>query len=294
MNWNDIRYLEALARLESVAHVAREIGVAPSTVYRGIARLEADLGAPCLVRGSLPIVLTPAGQALVAAAQKARAGFAQASATARLEQEAYEGQVSLTTVADFLPFIVEPIAAVRRAHPQLAVTLHLADAGPSVRRREVDLAVTVIMHPPEGLVGRRLAPIHYGVFGHRDVAVPAAPWIVSGPPRTNTPNASWERQHAGATAISTGARLASIAFLKAGLGIGILPRRLARLHPELVEVESHRPALATQTREVWLLYHPDVRHTARIRVVADALFDALTGPAFAWPELQKREEASQE
>jgi DNA-binding transcriptional LysR family regulator len=282
VNWNDIRYLEALVRLETVAHVAREMGIAPSTVYRRIARLERDLGAPCMVRGSMPIVLTPAGQALVAAAQTARTGFSQAQATARLDQETCAGQVSLTTVADFLPFIVEPIATVRQAHPQLEIAVHLADAGPSVRRREVDLAVAVIAHPPEGLVGRRLAPIHYGVFGRADVVEQPAPrWIVSGPPRVHTPNAIWERQHAGVTAIATGARLASIEFLKAGLGVGVLPRRIARLHPELVEVIAHREALMGQTRDVWLLYHPDVRQTARVRVLTDALFDALTGPRFA-------------
>ncbi|MFN3200946.1 MAG: LysR family transcriptional regulator [Bradymonadia bacterium] len=281
MNWNDVRYLEALARHDSVAAVAREMAVAPSTVYRCIARLEAALDAPCIVRGTDAVVLTPAGRVLVTAARNAQAEFAKAQAMAKASQASASGRVSLTTIVDFLPFLVAPIAQVRQAHSELEIEVYLADDGPSVRRREVDLSIAVIQHPPDGLVGRRLAPVSYGVYGTRE-AVERRPhrWVVSGKPRLYTPDARWEREHAGEVAVITGNPTAHIAFLRAGLGIGRLPRRLARLEPTLVEVESYREHLAEYDRDVWLLYHPDARHTARVRIVCDALYTALAGGEF--------------
>jgi hypothetical protein len=43
----------------------------------------------------------------------------------------------------------------------------LGDRGPSVRDREVDVAVGIMRRPPPGCWGRRVAPLRYAVFGTR-------------------------------------------------------------------------------------------------------------------------------
>ncbi|MDQ3037487.1 MAG: LysR family transcriptional regulator, partial [Myxococcota bacterium] len=64
MNWDDLRYLEAIARLASVGGAARELGVSASTVYRRIHALERSVGELCVVRGAGPAALTDRGRAL--------------------------------------------------------------------------------------------------------------------------------------------------------------------------------------------------------------------------------------
>jgi DNA-binding transcriptional LysR family regulator len=60
-SWSDLRFLEALARTGSARAAGRDLGVAPSTIYRRIAALEQSVGFPCLGRGR---GITPSGREL--------------------------------------------------------------------------------------------------------------------------------------------------------------------------------------------------------------------------------------
>ena len=54
LNWDDFRYLLAVARNGGVTAAAASLGVNHATVYRRIDHLEAALGARLLERGGLP------------------------------------------------------------------------------------------------------------------------------------------------------------------------------------------------------------------------------------------------
>ncbi|MCA9526901.1 MAG: hypothetical protein KC549_11475, partial [Myxococcales bacterium] len=56
------------------------------------------------------------------------------------------------------------------------------------------------------------------------------------------------------------------AAIATGLGLGVLPQRAARQHAALRQTS---PIIAQATG--WLIVHPDLRHTPRIRAVADSL-----------------------
>jgi DNA-binding transcriptional LysR family regulator len=56
------------------------------------------------------------------------------------------------------------------------------------------------------------------------------------------------------------------AAMAAGVGLGVIPFRAARIHPGLRAVSS---VVARGTG--WLVVHPDLRHVPRIRAVVDAL-----------------------
>ena len=55
---------------------------------------------------------------------------------------------------------------------------------------------------------------------------------------------------------------------RAGLGVAALPRFLADDDPMLTEIETAEPPVS---REIWLLVHPDLRRSPRVRAVMDAL-----------------------
>jgi DNA-binding transcriptional LysR family regulator len=59
---------------------------------------------------------------------------------------------------------------------------------------------------------------------------------------------------------------------RAGLGLALLPCFLGDSEPRLRRVAGPLPELNT---ELWLLTHPDLQRTARIRVLLDLLYDAL-------------------
>ncbi|MFO0722732.1 MAG: LysR family transcriptional regulator [Myxococcota bacterium] len=273
IQWDDLRYLEAIDRIGGVAGAARELGVSASTLYRRLTALERSVGETCLVRGS--VQLTARGRELARIGKSMRERLTESEGAARAKHAAISGEVSLTTVEGFLPFLIAPIARLSERHPGLSVSLHLGDSGPSVQRREVDIAIGVMRRPPAGCIGKRVLKIRYGVFGTQGaVDAPSPRWIVTGPGLAHTAEAEWERAHA-TPVVARAPRLAMLEMVRAGLGIGLLPRAVAALDPALVEVGSWRARCSHLLRIAWILSHPESRKSARISAVVGALTEAL-------------------
>ncbi|MDI1450159.1 LysR family transcriptional regulator [Polyangium sp. 6x1] len=269
--WEDVRYLEAVARAGGVGGAARELGVSVSTVYRRIAILESAVGAPCLERGAGTGGLTETGAMVAQVGHRMRKALAEVSGQLHAQATEIVGEVSLTTVEALLPFLVEPIAELTSQYP-LRVNLILGDSGPSVRDREVDVAIGVMRRPPPGCWGVRLGKLPYGVFGTATAVrrEPEPLWVVRALSERSSPESAWEREHV--PHFATRAQFSALVSLVAGgVGVGLMPRPIAALHPELVEMPGYRERVAPLERTAWLLTHPDLRKTPRVRALMDAL-----------------------
>jgi DNA-binding transcriptional LysR family regulator len=268
--WDDVRYLESIHAEGSVGGASRALGISPSTVYRRIAALELAVGTPCLVRAPGPVALTAAGATLADAGRATRRTMARAAGEIRAREGALDGEVSLTTVNALFPFLIDPITTLQRDHG-LVVTLHLGDSGPSVREREVDVAIGVMRRPPPGCWGRRLGRLPYAVFGTREAIArrPVPGWVTRSFAETYAPEAAWERLHAGPV-VARAPFAELVALVAAGVGVGLMPRAIAAPHRALCEVPVEA-STAKLERTVWLLTHPDLRKTARVALLMRAI-----------------------
>ncbi|MFO0555696.1 MAG: LysR family transcriptional regulator [Polyangiaceae bacterium] len=268
--WDDVRILERVERKGSVSAAARELGLSTSTVYRRVAALEAAVGQSCLLRGPGPAVLTQVGAAMARVGRTTRVGLDEVAAELRSQATSLAGPVSLTTVEALAPLIAAPLARLTREHG-MEVHLTLGDDGPSVRDREVDVALAIMKNPSAGCWGRKVARLPYGVFATREVMVSSSPrWVLRAEALRHTPEAKWEETHAGpvaARAPFTGL----LALAASGAGLALAPRLLAAQHPSLVEVTSFRPKVGTLGRTLWLLTHPDQRRAPRVLALMQAL-----------------------
>src|SRR3546814_3325358 len=70
LDWNDLRYVRALARHGSLSAAARSLKVNHATVARRVAALEAVLGTPLFDRHARGYRATPAAQPVIAAAEQ--------------------------------------------------------------------------------------------------------------------------------------------------------------------------------------------------------------------------------
>lgn len=272
--WDDVRYLEVVERKGSVSAAARELGLSASTVYRRIAALEAAVGQSCVVRGPGAAVLTEAGLALARVGRHTRRGLAEFASELRTRESSLEGRVSFTTVEALLPLLAAPLAKLSAEHG-LHVDLTLGDDGPSVRDREVDVALGIMSNPPPGCWGRKVARLPYGVFATRE-ALARAPqrWVLRADSLRASAEAQWEKAHAGpasATAPFTGL----VALAAQGAGLALLPRLLAAQHPQLAEVERFRGEVGALSRTLWLLTHPDHRRAPRVVALMRAVRSAF-------------------
>ena len=275
LQWEDVRYLEVIERTGTVASASRELGLSASTLYRRVAMLEEAVGRPCIHRGVADGTVTDAGRALAQVGRRTRKALSEVFGQLRAQEVELEGEVSLTTVAALLPFVEEPLKHFTSRHPLLRATLHLGDDGPSVRDREVDVALGVMRRPPPGCWGRKLVRLPYGVFATKEAAA-ARPrrWLVRSLSETSSPESAWEREHA--EHVTVRAPFAALPPLCAqGLGLCLTPKLLAAKQPGLVELHEFKEGLAGLERTIWLLTHPDQRKTPRIVALMDALAEGF-------------------
>ncbi|HEX5391931.1 MAG TPA: LysR family transcriptional regulator [Rhodocyclaceae bacterium] len=278
LNWDDLRYFLALVDKGSVTGAARRLDVEHTTVSRRISALEAALGFRLFDRLPRAWNLTPEGENLVPQArrleeealslQRAAVGVAPLSGTVRISAP--------PVMASHL--LVPRLAPLRRGLPGVTLELVGETREANLTRREADIALRLSRPSAEGLVARSLVDIGYGLYGARTYVaqVSSENWEFVGYEESllGTPQQQWLEKTAGSRAFSFRSNdLGSLhQAVKAGLGVGALPHFLAADDPSLMLLAPDCPV----TRTLWLVMHPDVRRSPRVRAVADAIVGILT------------------
>lgn len=72
-------------------------------------------------------------------------------------------------------------------------------------------------------------------------------------------------------AMTTNSPAAQVLAVRRGIGLGVLSHRWATREPGLVRI---LPEIEAAEIELWLVTHEDLRHSARIRAVADHIAEA--------------------
>jgi DNA-binding transcriptional LysR family regulator len=292
MEWGDVRYFLELSRAGSFGAAARQLKVNQTTVARRLKTLEDSLGTRLFERTPDGVVLTAAGEAIRAAGGDMEEAAIVLERRASGEDARPSGMVRLTSTDLLGAYVVVPaLEVLRGTHPAIRCELHTGTQALDIARREADLAVRLSRPRGTQLVGRRAGTVGYaayasraylaerpagapegGLAGHDIVAYdestrPAASLRIAGEPVREA-----------RLALRTNSPLALMSAVSAGFGIGELACYLADARPELVRVW---PDLPPHSVDIWLLVHPDLHRTARIRAVLDVLVAAfeVQGPS---------------
>ncbi len=286
-DWNDLRYLLAVARSGSTLSAARSLRVSQTTVARRIAALEQALGATLFERRAAGYLLTEAGEALLDQAcsvELAATGFADAAAS--LARDA-SGTVRLTTEEIFAHSLLGPMLRdLHDLHPDIVIdldtTLDIRDLGSG----EADIALrSTHLEQPAGVVGRRLCVDDWVLYCSRDYAaqhgIPKSvgelknhALIGGGGGSVWRAYEAWihelglDDQVAMHHATSTGL----LSAVRSGVGIAVLPCIVADSDPDLIRC---LPPRRGHGRMMWLVTHDRVRHAPRVRLVVDFLYERL-------------------
>jgi DNA-binding transcriptional LysR family regulator len=279
--WDDFRLVKAIADSRGLAGAAAEIGVNHSTVFRRLGQIEEALGTRLFERHRSGYAPTPAGDEMVALAARLDADIL--SFTRRLAGREIEasGELRVTTNDSLLVHLLTPVfARFRRQHPGVQLDIVLANEALNLSRRDADVAIRATDDPPETLVGRRAARIAWALYGRvADFpgAVPALDeltatrsWISLGDNLSHVKAVKFVRAHVAPERIAykVNTVLGLSQAVEAGIGIGHLPCFIADAQPELLRLAPPVPDFAA---DLWLLTHPDLRHSPRVRVFLDFL-----------------------
>jgi DNA-binding transcriptional LysR family regulator len=188
-----------------------------------------------------------------------------------------QGEVRVTTNDTFAVHLLPPIfASFRKAHPGITLDVVIGNQQLNLSRRDADVAIRATDSPPETLVGRRLAPIPWAIYAARSMGITALDpvdyrahaWVGLGDTLAGLKAARWMSDHVGDDRIGwkINTVLGLAEAVAEGAGIGLLPCFIARTVPGLVALSAPK---AEFSGALWILTHPDLRNTARIRVFMD-------------------------
>jgi DNA-binding transcriptional LysR family regulator len=272
--WDDARYFLAVHRTGSLAGAGRTLKVDASTVGRRIRALETALGARLFDRAER-LVLTPPGEAFLARAEQIEEAFQTATLAVSGHESRLTGTLRVTAPASLGAFFFLPlIAAFERAHPEVVVELVGESRRLNLTRREADVAIRAPKPTQGQLVITRLGDVGSGLFASRGYlqtkgtprGLDFAGHDFIGFDETFRPEQEyrWLTENLGQGRIRMTANSAHMiaAAVAEGLGLGIFPCVLAPLFPELVQV---RPANKVAMTDLWLVVHPELRTSARVR-----------------------------
>jgi DNA-binding transcriptional LysR family regulator len=298
LDWDDLRHALAIGAAGSLAGAARTLGVNHTTVLRRLDLLESQLGTRLFDRKRSGYQPTEAGLALLEQARHMADRAEEIERRVLGHDRELTGALRVTTAFVVMEHLLpQPLADFARTYPGIEVEVvenaflvdlasRHTDTGQGWTRREADVAVRLSGHVAEHLVGRQLGMTQCRVYALRGApglpqqvtALGAltreAPWVAFERGASTRVYDLWMRERLAQASVRVRVDIfnAKAAMLRTGIGVGVLPTFMESKHPELVPVSESIPELA---QPVWMLTHPDLRQTARVRAFMQFVGDAI-------------------
>lgn len=279
----DLEVVLALTRGTTLAGAGERLGVDASTVFRGLQRLERNLGQPLFERTRSGYLPNELATQLAAHAEEMEVALESARSSIEHAPTQVSGSVRITTTDTVLHGLVAPaLLALKKTHPLLNFELHTGNELANLTRRDADVAVRATKRPPQHLVGRNVGPIRVALYAARqrgapkwsDVQAGRADWIAVDDALPEHPSVIWRKRHL--PKVLPRYRVSSIMSVleltALGLGVGILPLFLAARRGDVVALTD---ALEDAETDLWLLTHPESRHLRRVSATYTHLTQAL-------------------
>ncbi len=269
-NWDDLRYVLAVADRGSVSAAARALGVNHATVLRRVAAFEERQGGVIFDKTASGYVIAPGQQRVIDAAREVEAAVLGVTRVIEGLHAPLSGVVRVTSTDTFCHGILPRLLPeIRREAPELRIDLICSNAHLDLARLDADIAIRPAVALPEGLSGEIAAELGFAVYGD-----PEGPWLGFSGPLAKSKPAPWLAEQApeDRRAGSADSFLSLREMVASGLGRTILPCLLGDAEPRIARIEHDMPDLAVP---IWVATHPDMAEVPRIRAVRDRVIEGL-------------------
>jgi len=288
VDWDGLQVFLAVARTGRVSAAARRLEVEHTTVARRIGALEKALGVSLFYRTSRGYLLTPEGQNVVSTAEAMERAALVVEAQARETSGPPAGRVRVAMPPEYGSHWLAPqLAAFRARYPQIDLHILVGTRQRDLSRGEAELAIQPPRPAQTGMVAVRLGRAAMGLYASknliggkririRKLADVADWWLFTyTPPFQVLQNANWFQPMLASARIGlqSNSTHALLAAARAGAGIAVLPRFVAREHDDLVSVSDD-----VASPDILLITHPEVRRDPKVRATADFLKQLATDP----------------
>jgi len=283
LSWDDFRLVKAIADAHSLVGAAEDLDLNHSTIFRRLGAVEETIGARLFERSRAGYQPTAAGEEMVELATKMSDSIIEFERRVAGRDVKPSGELRITTVDTIAVYLLPPILVRFRAlNPGVSIDLILSPQALNLSRRDADVAIRATNEPPETLIGRRIGPIRWAIYCSAEMAqalgpklIEEAPWIGFGETFGLTSAKRWVEKN-----IPTRRQVCRVnsvvgmaEAITLGGGAGVLPCFVGDAKSAL---KRQGEPLGELDVDLWLLAHPDMRHSARVRAFMDFAGAELT------------------
>ena len=278
-DWDDYRLILALHRAGTLRGAAIELGVNHSTISRKLAILNKTNGTQLFERTTLGYQTTPYGDELLAIAEQIEVLAIATERKRRALEHSLRGKISLSippAIGQYL--ILEELKDFQNSYPDIQLSIHSSYALVNLDRSEADIVIRGSDNPPEHLVGRKVGSVALNYYANKayfeNTAKNDLVWIgksisekkpewIKASPYPNKPIGICSDD------ISMRHQLAL-----SGHGLTRSACYMAEQEESLMKIGN---STNIHYSDLWVLTHPDLRNTPRIKVLMQFLSTTLLG-----------------
>lgn len=277
-NWDDLRYVLAVAETGSVSAAARLLKVNHATVLRRIAAFEERQGAEVFERSPQGYQVPSDRLRLVEATREVRNAVQAVGRILQGAEVQLSGVVRVTSTDTFcLSILPDVVAELTAAAPDLRIELQCTNAHLDLSRLHADISVRPATRLPDDLTGDRA-----GVLGmrsyHKADSAADLPWLGVCGALSRSKAAEFMTQALGPGEIVNGADSFPVLreMVAAGLGKAVLPNCLGDPDPRLERMHDGPNEVNVP---IWVASHADLAAAPRLRNTRRRIAEALLARA---------------
>ncbi|GGD16254.1 transcriptional regulator [Franconibacter daqui] len=285
MEWGDVRIFLAVLRKGSFGEAARSLGVSHPTVGRRIKALEAEAQQALFRRTRDGLVLTDAGDRVLALAEAVENSALAMERRLAGNHERLEGILRISSAEWFANYVLAPVLCeLTRRHPAIVPEVIASYRLLNLSRRDADIAFRIVPFTEPDIVQRRLMSIPYALYGSPEIAHiaqhnPAAVGLIlMNTAQSHFSDVAWllDRFPLSRRVFTSTSRAVQAQMCQRGMGIAVLPRPIGDAIAGLQSIPMPEPP---PSKDIWVGYHSDLRHMDRLRVMLDIADAMLADPA---------------
>jgi DNA-binding transcriptional LysR family regulator len=282
LEWSDLTVILAICRTGSLSGAARSLGQNHSTVFRRINAIEERTGVRFFERLPGGYAMTDAGHTAMRYAERIESEIHALSREVLGQDARLQGKICVTApeamTAQILPGLVAEFC---RQHPEVTMELAGGHGAFDLARREADVAIRATRRPPDASLARKVCDFRFAFYSspaylkrNKDRPLEEQQWALISQTLDWLVPRVWKKKEQGERQIvfASTTTFAVVNAVAAGMGFTLMPCYVGDTDKRLVRIGEPIEAM---TIELWVLTHPDLRHTARVKALIAYLYDEL-------------------
>ncbi len=272
-NWDDLRFVLAVAETGSVSQAARRLGVNHATVLRRVAEFEQRHGSTIFAKTTRGYRVLADKRDVIKAAKSAEAAITTVEHLAGGHAGALRGTTRVTSTDTFCQLVLPDIIVdLQRQSRDLRIEVLCSNAHVDLALHRIDVAIRPTPELSADLEGDTVAEMGFAVYA-TDKTVSG--WLGLVGPLSRSLGARWMIDNVNTDQVVGSADSFLVLHKMAASGIGrtILPCVIGDADSRLQRLDTAMPHFKVP---IWVASHINSSSSSRVRLLKGALTNALS------------------